>query len=660
MKPDKKPSLERKSKLEAVAPKFGLLSVIVAMAIMAAVPVALNPPDVLTDPAEAVEVYTPFKLEVLVWSSAALLAALGFAVQDRGPLRVPVLIPALAFLGVSALSTLLSEDPAHSLYGDRNDGLLSLAAGVLLFYAVAKCLNSPFRVRIFLAAGVAAAVLVSILGISQKYGFDPITGWVLDWYTEISNGPFSTIGNPIFLAAYLTLMIGAATALCFKAGSLVGRVPWLLALAVMGACWIYTDSRGTLLGVGVTLPVVLWLAHRKMGTTLPLLAPLGTLVGAMALAIAASAAFGNLTLSARILAVLAAYVILVGTVLLLSHYRPRAVLPVLIVLGVLAAAMIAVVASGTLGSMSNVTRGTGDESGIDSVEVRLYAWRDTVPMILDRPLLGHGPANFRAPFESYTSEELKAASTSRDLGGYQVYQRLDKPHNDLLQVAATTGLLGLAAYLWVLVSYFRGAYRRGGWPMIALSGGVLAYILQLQTSFPDLNTNVAFWGLLGASAAVMRLHDLKQQGEDPETPGAGSVERALTPVMPKARAYELMVVAVVVGVVAVIAVPTFLNQREKAAETKREMLMVDVEKFVLAYNLASVKGEPYPEAGVYTKENPLEEDDITVIPTDTVTITTTVTPPNSFTVEGESTSLSGTFWYSYSFDGATGEYSAPP
>src|SRR5215210_4744648 len=135
MKPDKKLSLERKSKLEAVAPKFGLLSVIVAMAIMAAVPVALNPPDVLTDPAEAVEVYTPFKLEVLVWSSAALLAVLGIAVQDRGPLRVPVLIPALAFLGVSALSTLLSEDPAHSLYGDRNDGLLSLAAGVLLFYA---------------------------------------------------------------------------------------------------------------------------------------------------------------------------------------------------------------------------------------------------------------------------------------------------------------------------------------------------------------------------------------------------------------------------------------------------------------------------------------------------------------------------------------------
>lgn len=65
----------------------------------------------------------------------------------------------------------------------------------------------------------------------------------------------------------------------------------------------------------------------------------------------------------------------------------------------------------------------------------------------------------------------------RDTGGY--CHLSPQSTNVLLQVAATTGLLGLAAYLWVFVSYFRNACRSGGWPLLALSGGVLVYILQL-------------------------------------------------------------------------------------------------------------------------------------------------------------------------------------
>jgi O-antigen ligase len=661
MEAGKKSSLKGGTRGKAAARAtrwFGLLSVIIAMAIIAAVPVALNPGAVYSG--DPTKVYLPIKLGVLMWLSAALLAVLGIAVLDRRPLRVPVLIPALVFLAVSALSTLLAEDPMHSLYGDRNDGLLSLAGGVLLFYAAARGLDSAFRVRIFLAAAVATAVLVSIFGISQKYGFDPFTGWLLEWYTYFGR-PFSSIGNPVTLAAYLTLMIGAATALWFRAGSRAGRVPWLLALAVMGAGWIYTDTRGAILGVGVALPVVLWVARRKMGTTRPLLIPLATLLGAMALALAASAAFGNLTLSASNLAVLAAYPVLVGAVMGLSHYMPRAARAVLIALGALVvAAMVAAVASGALGNAlfpgraadgGGMNSGGGISGGMDSVEIRLYAWRDTIPMILERPLLGHGPDNFREPFGSHVSEELRAVSTPP--GG--TFQPLDKAHNDVLQVAATTGLLGLAAYLWILVAYFRGAYRRGGWPLIALSGGVLAYVLQLQTAFPTLDTNVAFWGVLGASVAVMRLHD--RQSGDLETPEAGGVQTALTATTPRAKAYELAVVAVVVGVVAAIAIPTSLEQREMAAKIQRGALGADVRRTVLAYQLAESKGKPYPEAGVYTSSDLIKAPGFKFRPSAFVTINTT-TSPNGFKVEGESIRLSGAFKLSY--DSSTDRYTPTP
>jgi hypothetical protein len=75
-----------------------------------------------------------------------------------------------------------------------------------------------------------------------------------------------------------------------------------------------------------------------------------------------------------------------------------------------------------------------------------------------------------------------------------------------LQVAATTGLLDLAAYLWVFVSYLHHAYR-GGWPLLALSGSVLAYFLQLQTTFTTIG--VTFRAILGVSVAIMRIQERK-------------------------------------------------------------------------------------------------------------------------------------------------------
>lgn len=639
----------RATLVEAVSHRLGLLSVAIAMAIVVLVPVVLNPDMVRVNPVEA---YYPTKFRVLMWLSAALLVVVpGTVVLRRKPLVVPVLIPALVFLGVSALSTLFSEDPMYSLFGDRDEGLLSLAAGVLLFYAVARGLSSPVRVRVFLAAGVTAAVLISVYGISQNYGFDPISGWLISWYTDIGRS-FATVGNPITLASYLTLMAGAAAALCFKAGSRTERVLWLLALAVIVACWIYTDTRGAMLGVVSTLPIILWLAHRRMGTVRPLKVPLATLMLAVMAAIMASAAFGNLSLPAYVTTFLAAYLVLMGAILWLSDLRPGVVGPLLAALVVLTAAVAVVAVVVVSSNMDLLDRTTVGRDGGLSSQVRLNIWRDTVSMILERPLLGHGPDNFTGPFKPHIGEDLKAAIT-RNSGEVL---KVDRAHNDLLQVAATTGLLGLAAYVWILISYFRNAYRRGGWPLIALSGGVLAYILQIQTSFPTAATNVAFWGLLGASVAIMRLQDRQSDERDPETPGAGNVETALFPETPGAKMYELLTVVVVVAVLTSIALPTFHDQREKAAKIARMGLGLNVSRTVRLYEQTKLLRGTYPEAGVYTRDDRIKGGGMWFRPARIVTITT-ISSGDDFEVEGESTSLSGTFRYSY--DSTTGEYSTP-
>ncbi len=560
----------------------GLLGVAAAAAILVLVPVSIDTDAVLSNPGVA---YYTAELRVFLAISAVLLVAVtGMIVFDRRPLVVPVLVPVLALLAFSALSTLFSGNLAHSLYGDRGEGLLSVAAGVLLFYALARGLTSRTRLRLFLAAATTAAALISVYGIAENYGFELISGWGNPPFADLHRSS-ATMGNPLTLAAYLTLMMGAATALWAGAATRLGRLAWLVALALIGACWIYAETRGALLGAGLALPIVLFAVRRRMGTVRPLVVPITVLVAAMAAAFATAMVSGFTDLSLRLSLILVSYLVFVGVFFWLLE-RGRARLALISVLVVLAAGISSVAAfSGTV-TLSDIgaTRGEASEGGDLNLRTRLYIWRDTVAMAADRPLLGHGTDNLRESSRAYMSEELK--NLVRDDEGD--LPRLDRAHNHTLQLAATTGLLGLAAYLWVLVSYFRNAYRHGGWALAALSGAVLAYVLQLQTAFPSVATDVAFWGLLGVSVGIMRLDgwggearpadsedlpatsDRRRDEFLAEAPVGSRRSRRLGKKSPHRG--ELLVAGAVVVLLAAIALPTFFQQREKIAEVERTQL----------------------------------------------------------------------------------------
>lgn len=421
--------------------------VALAIAIIVIVPLVIQPNPGFMDP--NIVIFLP-KIKLLLGLAAAMLIAmLGATLLGDRPAGVAVLPAALAFLGVSAVSTLLSGNVMDSLVGrwGRFDGLLALAAGVLLFYATARYLDSWRKVRVFLVATVAAAVLVSVHGILQIFGADPVVALGLAWPEETDRA-FSAIGWPISLAAYLTLTMGAALALYFLSERRWQRWLWLAALALMAVCWIYTYSRGPMIAFALTLPVVLFFARRRLGTVRPLILPVAIVAVAM-LAASVSGSESSTNVVSRI-----------------------------------------------LGTNLAPTVEEVPEGGDASITTRLMMWRDTIPVIAERPLLGHGPDDYAEPFARHEGEDLRA------FFGEAI---VDKAHNETLQVAATTGLLGLAAYIWVFVSYFRHALRSGGWPLLALSGSVLAYILQLQTWITTLATGVTFWAILGVSVAMMRL-----------------------------------------------------------------------------------------------------------------------------------------------------------
>lgn len=72
---------------------------------------------------------------------------------------------------------------------------------------------------------------------------------------------------------------------------------------------------------------------------------------------------------------------------------------------------------------------------------RIITWQVSAKAFMERPLVGIGP-DCLLPYFAL----VRPKAFGHELAG--------DAHNDLLQVAATTGIVGLAAYLWLVVAGF--------------------------------------------------------------------------------------------------------------------------------------------------------------------------------------------------------------
>ena len=114
-------------------------------------------------------------------------------------------------------------------------------------------------------------------------------------------------------------------------------------------------------------------------------------------------------------------------------------------------------------------------------------WRDSVKLIASRPVLGYGPDNFGLVYPRFQADYLG--------------QPVDKAHAESLQVAATQGLIGLAAYVLVLAAFVRAFWRgRQSAGAVAIFAGLVAYQVTLQLNFSALAASFPFW--IFAAAAM--------------------------------------------------------------------------------------------------------------------------------------------------------------
>ncbi len=126
-------------------------------------------------------------------------------------------------------------------------------------------------------------------------------------------------------------------------------------------------------------------------------------------------------------------------------------------------------------------------------DVRPIIWRGTLKMIAAHPLAGHGLGTFLVNYPPFRPPEYFARPKAAPV--------TDHAHNELLEVTAEQGVIGLAATLWLWGCALR---RRGQMPVaggLAGSALILAVhgLLDVGLRFPPAQS--LFWLVLGVVAA---------------------------------------------------------------------------------------------------------------------------------------------------------------
>jgi O-antigen ligase len=175
---------------------------------------------------------------------------------------------------------------------------------------------------------------------------------------------------------------------------------------------------------------------------------------------------------------------LVGLVLLLTAAGPRdrRAWAVKTVMGAVAALL---VVGGVLAVRLDVFR-------TESLDIRRREWAAGLSMFADRPALGSGPDTYALLYP-----QKRTVADGRALG----LEIADKPHNLFIEYAATTGVLGLAAFVALLVAVGRAGWRRRREAAALLAVGA-AYLAQAFFSFEVPPLALLFWVVVAGLIVV--------------------------------------------------------------------------------------------------------------------------------------------------------------
>ncbi|MFB3133069.1 MAG: O-antigen ligase family protein, partial [Rhodothermales bacterium] len=342
----------------------------------------------------------------------------------------PIVLLVILFLVSYVVSTVVSILPRISFWGyyDRLYGLYTAVSFLVIFFSMLALLRTRAQQRRLITTVLLVSIPLAVYGILQHFGIDPLT-----WDRPVAQRVHSTMGNPIFLAATLSMVVPLTFYRLVETrrkrhSFLFGC--YLLVLVLQGACILFTQSRGPVLGmmVGGLFGGLLWTLTRRQWRAAKILIGL-SIAGAFFLTI----------------------INLPNTPLGFVQDIPY---------------------------LNRLTR-VADVEG--SSRARVVIWEGAVDLVTSDPMrmvIGYGPETVRFVYYPYYTAEIG------HIHGWQVFP--DRMHNETFDVLVTTGLIGFFIYLLLFTSIVYYSLRwmglipssrhRNGFLVLWLLGGTGAIL----------------------------------------------------------------------------------------------------------------------------------------------------------------------------------------
>lgn len=404
------------------------------------------------------ETVFPFVVGKALWSRSiiegvfALWAVLALVQPACRPPRSWLLVLLTVGLAVELLSACFGASVQLGLWStyERMQGVVGLVHWLALAVVLSSMLRSGAAWRMLLTASVGVGAAMACLIIALHYALDvPFYGGMSEGDLSRVSGPF---GNSMFLSTYMLANLMVALGLGLRSWRTAGwrrAIPWAAAVALHFAGVVLAGSAASVAGLFASIGFVsvfyVFLARGR-----------GRWAAAVVLAGLGAGAAG------------------IG-MKFVDPDRSAAFLP-------------------DNPAARHITTVHLQRPGVQS---RLAAWEAGLEGFAERPVLGWGPGNFGAVFARFAS-------------GYgSVTQFHDQAHGKIVEVAATAGGVGLAAYLalwtWVFLVAWRAA-RRGEAEereVVVFVGAALAgNLVQSQFQFDTITNSLQIILLLSFVAGL--------------------------------------------------------------------------------------------------------------------------------------------------------------
>lgn len=349
----------------------------------------------------------------------------------------------LLYFFLLIISAFFADNFYLALFGaiDRLEGLITITIYMCLFLIARYCSNTNDKFYLII---LLTALLVSIYGISQHFGFDPFirdnirTNW--------GYRSFSTMGNPNFLGTYLVLMIPISIFIFIIKKLKIG----LLFYSIFLYCLLCTSTRGSWLGNITSLACFLSLHYYFYKIKKD-------------------------ELNRYILLFTLSIVIV-----LLYNFQTQ---------GELLNRFLSIT------NDAKILLTNGENSDYTGAH-RGFIWKRVIELITKRPIFGYGIENLGITFDKYYQDDM--------IGLWGKIINVDRAHNEYLHIAVSSGIPSLIAYLSFIMLILKNGLSKiiHDKYMLLLISSIVGYLVSAFFNISVVSVVYVYWIFLGLMATT--------------------------------------------------------------------------------------------------------------------------------------------------------------